>query len=62
MKLCVHVWSAGLKADPNMDFVPRTVMIGGKVRATMLAKIIVFDWYIKKFGERDLLLCYKTVT
>ena len=45
-----------------MDFVPRTVMIGGKVLATMLAKIIVFDWYVKMFGERDLLLCYKMVT
>lgn len=22
---------SGLKADPNMDFVPRTIMIGGKV-------------------------------
>ena len=26
--LCLY---AGLKANPNMDFVPRTVMIGGKV-------------------------------
>lgn len=27
-----------------MDFVPRTVMIGGKVLATMFAKAIFFDW------------------
>ncbi len=28
---CIMFGFAGIKTDPNADFVPRTVMIGGKV-------------------------------
>jgi hypothetical protein len=29
--MCIIYVFAGIKADPNGDFVPRTILIGGKV-------------------------------